>query len=88
MKLPKELQKKANEIKVKVGDTIKAMGVTCTIKEIYYSDVYVECGNAMFKECKDENEYYIFYDVEFRDTNNVYRHWKSSFDGGTIISHT
>lgn len=70
--------------KVKVGDKVTARGLTTTIAEIYYCDVYAESGNAMFKEAKDENKYYIFYDIEFRDSNGNYRHWKSSFDGGVL----
>ena len=34
---------------------------------------------------KDIIEYVVFYDIEFKDTNNNYRHWKSYFDGGKLI---
>ena len=26
------------------------------------------------------------WDIEFIDINNVYRHWKSCFDGGSLVS--
>lgn len=71
--------------RVKVGDKVKVGYTTCTIAEIAYIDVYAETGHPMFKESKDPDTYYIFYDIEFRDTNGVYRHWKSSYDGGTLI---
>lgn len=72
--------------KVKEGDVVKALGCTVTIKEVLDSSIYVETGHELFKEAKDETKYYVFYDVEFIDTNGNYRNWKSSFDGGHIIS--
>ena len=71
--------------KVKVGDKVRAMGVTSTIDTIYYIDVYAETGHEYYKDAKDKDTYYIFYDIEFRDTNGVCRHWKSSYDGGILI---
>ncbi len=68
-------EKMRKEKKISVGDTIIAMGIKAKVKEIYYSDRYVEEKNG---------KYNIFYDVEFKDTNGVYRHWKSYFDGGHI----
>lgn len=62
--------------KVKIGSIINCQGITSEIKELYYSDRYVTL--------KDD-EYQIFYDVEFKDTNGIYRHWKSYFDGGKIV---
>ena len=69
----------------KVGDKISCKGITCTIGEIFYYDKYVETGHPMFKESKDEDTYYVFYDIEFKDSNGNYRHWKSSYDGGKLI---
>lgn len=80
-----EAHTEANKIKIEVGDKVKVGYTTCTIAEIYYKDVYVECGHPNFKEAKDRDLYYIFYEVEFRDTNGTYRNWKSSFDGGELI---
>ena len=71
--------------KVKAGDVVKALGLTTTVKEVLDSYFYVETGHKSFKEAKDETKYYVFCDVEFIDTEGVYRHWKSSFDGGYII---
>lgn len=71
--------------KVKVGDKVKAMGITSTIDTIHYIDVYAETGHPSYRDAKDEDTYYIFYDIEFRDTNGVYRHWKSNSDGGELI---
>ena len=68
----------------KVGDTVTAYGIQSTIETIYHSEVYTETGHSMFKESKDENTYYIFYDIEFKDTKGNYKHWKSSFDGGYL----
>ena len=82
-----KMVEEANKIKVKVGDKVRAMGITSTIAMIYYCDVYVETGHPMFREAKDEDEYYIFYDIEFRDTDGVLRHWKSSYDGGKLIQN-
>lgn len=63
--------------KVEVGDKISCQGITCTVGEIFYSDRYVEEKNG---------KYEVFYDVEFKDTNNNYRHWKSYFDGGKLLT--
>lgn len=69
----KEMEKKRM---ARVGDKISAKGITCTIGEIFFNDRYVE---------KKDGEYVVFYDIEFKDTNNNYRHWKSYFDGGKLI---
>lgn len=58
------------------GDKISAMGITCTIGEIFHNERYVELKDG---------KYQVFYDIEFRDTNGKYRHWKSYFDGGQLI---
>ena len=75
---------------VEVGDKIRAKGITCTIAKIYYKERYVEPIH-IYNEEKHEYEmgddYKIFYDIEFEDTNGVYRHWKSAFDGGEVIYH-
>lgn len=63
------------EKKISVGDSIIAMGIRAKIKELFYSDRYVEMKDG---------KYQIFYDVEFIDTNGIYRHWKSYFDGGHV----
>ena len=60
-----------------VGDRICCQGITCTIGEIFYYDKYVEEKNG---------KYEVFYDIEFKDTNNHYRHWKSYFDGGKLLT--
>ena len=69
----KEMEKKRM---ARVGDKISAKGITCTIGEIFFNDRYVE---------KKDGEYTVFYDIEFKDTNGNYRHWKSYFDGGKLI---
>ena len=78
-------QKAMEEYKnIKVGDCIIAKGIKATIAEIYYCEVFAETGHPIFKEAKDEKTYYLFYDIEFKDTYGVYRHWKSHWDGGKL----
>ena len=62
--------------KVQVGTKINCQGITSVVKEIYYTDRYVEPKG---------DDWGVFYDVEYRDTNGYYRHWKSYFDGGYIV---
>lgn len=62
--------------KAKEGDIINCQGITCTIGEIFYNDRYVE---------EKDGEYQVFYDIEFKDTDGHYRHWKSYFDGGNLL---
>ena len=30
-------------------------------------------------------EHYEYWDIEFLDSNNNYRHWKQCYDGGELI---
>lgn len=57
---------------LKPGDTITACGVSAKIATILYTDAWTGNGG---KDC---------YDIEFLDTNGVYRSWKSWLDGGKI----
>ena len=58
----------------KKGDKINAMGIAVTIGDtIYYSDSYSDHNGKRQ------------YDIEFKDSNGQYRHWKSEFDGGEYI---
>lgn len=63
---------------IKYGDRIRCQNVVCTVGEIFYYDKYVEEKNG---------KYEVFYDIEFRDTNGIYRSWKSYFDGGVLLPH-
>lgn len=64
------------ERKLEVGDVIKCKGVKAEIGEILYQDAY-------FPDYLPEDRHYI--DIEFKDTNGKYRHWKSHLDGGEVI---
>lgn len=70
-----KLKMMKNEKPIEVGDTIVAQGIRATIECLYYFDRYVEEKNG---------KYEIFYDVEFKDTKGIHRHWKSYFDGGYV----
>ena len=58
---------KGNE-EVQIGDVIKCKGISCTVKEINFSEAW------------DRDGHY----VEFLDTNGVYRNWKQWCDGGSV----
>lgn len=70
----KAMEEKRNTREAKAGDIIKAKGITATIKEIFYQDFYPS----------DRNDGSCDWDIEFKDTNDNYRHWKQYFDGGKI----
>lgn len=70
------MEKMLADREAKVGDRIRCMNIECTIGKIFYNDRYVS---------KKDGVYEVFYDIEFLDTNNNYRHWKSYFDGGKLI---
>lgn len=61
---------------LKVGDKIQSRGITVQIKEILHQDAY-------FPDYLPEDRHYI--DIEFKDINGSYRHWKSNIDGGNVI---
>ena len=61
--------------KLKAGDTIICKGIKAEIGEILFQDAYIE-------DWVSDNRKYI--DIEFKDVNGRYRHWKSHLDGGTI----
>ena len=72
-----EMQDQMNALpKPMPGDVIICQGIKATIKNILYYDRYVQMNEA--------EEFGIYYDIEFIDTNGKYRHWKSYFDGGKI----
>lgn len=72
-KLQEQLQ---NEPMIGIGDIIHCQGIAAVIAEIYYNDRFIELIPDQ------EEEYAIFYDIEFRDTNGILRSWKSIYDGG------
>lgn len=62
--------------KDKVWNTIK----NWKVKEVLSQDVYKD---------EDAGKYGIddksYIDLEFKDTNGGYHHWKSNIDGGTVV---
>ena len=55
----------------KPGDKIKYYGITATIKKV-------------IKQSRDKDGYW---DIEFEDINDEYRHWNQRADGGTLVSY-
>lgn len=55
--------------KARVGDRVSAMGLTFTIAGILY-------------QCHGES---YGWDIEFKDPNGGYHHWKQESDGGELI---
>lgn len=58
-----------------IGDAIICKGIRAEIKEILFQDAYI--GDDI-----EEDRKYI--DIEFIDTQDKYRRWKSSLDGGKV----
>lgn len=58
---------------LQIGDTIKCMGITATIKEIAFQEPW---------------EWRESWYLEFTDTNGVYRSWKQEYDGGRAYDAT
>lgn len=56
------------------GDTIVSMGVSVVIREVLSQDLY--------NDEYDDSRSYV--DIEFLDSKGMYRHWKSSLDGGYV----
>ena len=73
-KLQEELEREAY---IQPGDIFIAQGIRAEIKEVYDVFRFVEWNN-------EREKYEKVYDVVFRDTNGICRHWKSNFDGGRI----
>lgn len=59
-----------------IGDKITVNRITLTIKEVSYSDIFVE------KEGNDE--YVVYFMCEFIAQDGGYGYYKSFFDGGTV----
>lgn len=80
MKIKYKLEEELNaEPEVKVGDIIVVpkFRIKAKIEKLYYSFRCIEWHN-------EKEEYVKLYDIDFVDTNGIYRHWKSYFDGGYI----
>lgn len=54
---------------IKIGDVIECGGVKVEVGEILHQDYWNGYG----------------WDVEFKDKNGNYRHWKQEYDGGKLI---
>ena len=61
------------QMQVKKGDMICAYGISAVIDRIIYQDIH----------CPDDGRM-RYADVEFIDSTGNYRHYKSSYDGGSI----
>lgn len=64
------------ERELQPGDMIHACGISVTIEQVLFQDYYVDENPGQV----GSNRSYI--DIEFLDTNNQYRHYKSHLDGG------
>lgn len=71
-----------NDIKRKVmpGDVISCKGNSWRVKEVLSQDVYKDEDSGKYGI---EDRSYI--DLEFKDTNGGYHHWKSNIDSGTVL---
>lgn len=58
---------------VERGDIINCKGIRAVVDEILFQDLY-----------NNEDITRSYADIEFKDQNGNYRHWKSSYDGGYI----
>lgn len=64
---------------VRPGDKIRCMKMVVEIgKTIHYQDCYWEVT-------EDHPEGAWYWDIEFVDSQGMYRHWKQMFDGGELI---
>ena len=63
---------------LRVGDTIICKGIKAVVGEILFQDAY--SGDYTPGMPKREG----YYDIEFKDREGKYRHWKSSLDGGYV----
>ena len=67
--------------KLEVGDFIKVRGIKVEIGEILYQYFYKDeynHTNSTIEGISDRS----YIDIEFKDSNGNYRHWKSHLDGG------
>ena len=66
-------------MKIEKGDIIKYQGIKAVVKKIISQyedhDYNPETGVLIHEH----------YGIEFLDENDVYRYWKSRFDGGRLI---
>lgn len=67
---------------IKPGDRISAYGYTFTVGKILYQDYFGP------KEAVPETSDCWGYDIEFKDDQGRYHHWKQNQDGGELIRKT
>lgn len=74
---------KYNEIKrdLKPGDIVVCKGHKYKIKEILFQDCYRDENAEHYPQSMDGS----YIDIEFKDLNDGYHHWKSNLDGGHVI---
>ena len=63
---------------IKPGDVITAYGYKFQVRTVLYQDYYGDRKDAGTSDCWG-------YDVEFKDTDGKYHHWKQNMDGGSLF---
>jgi hypothetical protein len=66
---------------IRPGDFIYALGYTFPVREVLYQDYYGDRSKAGTSDCWG-------HDVEFKDVDGRYHHWKQNQDGGGVIRVT
>ena len=64
--------------RIRPGDRIRALGYTFTVAKILTQDYYGDRENAGSSDCWG-------YDIEFKDPDGRYHHWKQNEDNGVLI---
>lgn len=66
---------------IRPGDIIYALGYSFPVREVLYQDYYGDKASAGFSDCWG-------HDVEFKDAEGRYHHWKQNQDGGGVLRVT
>jgi len=70
-----------NSTMIQPGDVITALGHSYTVSVVLFQDWYGDRSDA-------NGTAWWGYDIEFKDTNGNYHHWKQNEDGGDVVRKT